>query len=66
MTDKEMLLMSYGAMKAIGKDYAELTWIIEKIEKHFFAERCIDDAGIVYDPVPKEQWKSMPLGKELR
>ena len=64
-----MLVMSYGAMKAVAADYVELKHVIDLVEKHLFADKAcprIDDAGIVYDPVPKEQWKSMPLGKELR
>lgn len=36
MTDREMLLLSYGAMKAVEPDEQKLTLIVQIVEEHLF------------------------------
>ncbi len=43
MTDREMLLLSYGAMIAVEPEEPKLALVVELVEKHLF-------------PVEKPEW----------
>lgn len=61
MTDREMLLLAYGALKALGKTQN----IIELIEKHLYPPKVEPEAEVAGYSPGEEPWECDRVKTEL-